>query len=104
MIQYQVVPVNGLRVMLLGVISHNGLNPIKCVPISIGLELAIGHLFIVFKGKSRYLRHLFCKGIYTWGSDYYCVVVCTEVVTGEVNRCNKELRLTAVFQVLITNC
>ena len=49
--------------------------------------MAIRHRFVVYKGKSRYLRQLFCcEDRYTWEQDYYCVVVCTGEVVAEVNK------------------
>ena len=47
---------------------------------------AIRHRFLVYKGKSRYLRQLFCcEDKYTWEQDYYCVVICTGIVVAETN-------------------
>ena len=48
---------------------------------------AIRYRFVVYKGKSRYLRQLFCcEDKYTWEQDYYCVVICTGVVVAETNK------------------
>ena len=48
---------------------------------------AIRRKFLVYKGKSRYLRQLFCcEDKYTWEQDYYCVVICTGVVVAKINK------------------
>ena len=48
---------------------------------------ALRHRLLVYKGKSRYLRQLFCcEDKYTWEQDYYCVVICTGIVVAETNK------------------
>ena len=64
---------------------------------------AIRHRFIVYKGKSRYLRQLFCcEDKYTWEQDYYCVVICTGVVVAETNNINKGFKPTQTRSVPVS--
>ena len=54
------------------------------------LAMTVRHRFLVYKGKSMYLRQLFCcEDKCTWDQDYYCVVICTSVVVAENNSFNK---------------
>ena len=62
--------------------------------------LAIRYRFLVYKGKSRYLRQLFCcEDKYTWEQDYYCVVVCTGEVVAEVNKSFTPNRRSSIVPV-----